>query len=67
MEFKVDITRPPMAPPNRDVKAGGIFDGGETVESKTRSAAYKHYLNNYGSALDAQKKGMDEQSQNTGD
>ncbi len=49
---KFDITKPPPAPPNRDIKQG--FFGlcvGETKESKQRTAEYRQRLQEYGEQL----------------
>lgn len=48
-----DITKPPPAPPNREIRTPGIFSmGGETKESKERTRRYKEDLKEYGEKLE---------------
>lgn len=56
--LKADISKPPIAPPNRDVVIS-IFSpsGRETKDSIIRSREYREYLDNYSTTL--KKKGID--------
>ncbi len=47
VKFKVDTTRPPLAPPNRTTDHDGAV---ETAESKARGRAYERYLAAYKAA-----------------
>lgn len=50
--FKLDITQPPICPPNEEFSSGGIFMRGcQTKESKQEQAEYDQYLIDYRMAL----------------
>lgn len=47
MEFIVDISKPPIWPPNISISEWGI----ESKESKKRTLAWDKYIDNYSKAL----------------
>lgn len=47
--FVVDLSKPPIPPPNL-VMIGGLWSGGETKWSKRQQAAWDEYIEAYGEA-----------------
>jgi len=56
--MKVDTTRPPVAPPNREGTFWPFVGWVETKESKQRTQEYHSYLTAYGNALDSRRNGV---------
>ena len=55
--FVVDITKPPVAPPNRSFIMLPFIGRLETEESKKVSQEYEKYLQNYSNELQPNKRG----------
>lgn len=51
-EFIVDISRPPIGPPNISVSEWGI----ESKESKKRTLGWSKYIDDYSRALEAKSQ-----------